>query len=684
MSDKHLYVMNRITTRTAILMMASLLTVSLYAVNPKVTIKTSKPKEVSRVLYGWHYEEIGMIGDGGLYAEMVRNRNFEEANLPEGLVIENGKYKDIPGAARGEKAIYKIDPLVGWVTTPLGCSPIRISLTDRNPLNENNSHSMAVNVLTDSDSPLTAIHNRGYFGMAFKKGVPCRLSFYARSDGYEGELVFRLSDGTGAPCSAPKSFGRIGKDWTRFEAELIPERDEAAGMLSIVPTKAGRFQLDMVSMFPSDTYDGGRSVFRKDILQNLVDYKPDFLRFPGGCIVHGVNAETMYHWKKTIGPLENRPGEWSKWDPHYRTDGIGFHEFLQMCEYMGCAAMYTAPDGMVCSGWVERDKDGHLMHKDYDVNYYIQDLLDAIEYAIGPEDSHWGAERAKNGHPAPFPLKYVQIGNEDFGPEYYRRYHEIYSAVKARYPQLRFLADSPLSPDDKERFIDEFIDKSEVEIYDEHYYKGVPWAVDNFHKYDSYKRQGIDICILELGIQNNGVGGPQGAYPGSILAEGIFKMGLERNGDLNPIMADRPLMRNWECIERNEMVPMLLNSSTVSARTFNYWMCKMMRDNTMDRVYKVENTEGERTLFVTAGYDSASKSTIVKVINLSTEPASFNLFFDRSIRKKSAVRTTLTAGPEQRATPLSPDAVAPQTDRITVSSGNLIEVAGSSFTVIKL
>ena len=180
--------MNRITTRTAILMMASLLTVSLYAVNPKITIKTSKQKEVSRVLYGWHYEEIGMIGDGGLYAEMVRNRNFEEANLPEGLVIENGKYKDIPGAARGEKAIYKIDPLVGWVTTPLGCSPIRISLTDRNPLNEKNSHSMAVNVLTDSDSPLTAIHNRGYFGMAFKKGIPCRLSFYARSDGYEGEL----------------------------------------------------------------------------------------------------------------------------------------------------------------------------------------------------------------------------------------------------------------------------------------------------------------------------------------------------------------------------------------------------------------------------------------------------------------------------------------------------------------
>ena len=675
--------MNRIAIKSAVVAAAVMVTSPLWAATPRVTVRTSKAKDVSRVIYGWHYEEIGMIGDGGLYAEMVRNRNFEEANPPEGLVIENGKYTNVPNPNQREKKVYQIDPLVGWVTTPLGCSPIRISITDSNPLNGNNAHSMAVNVLTDVDNPGTAIHNRGYFGMAFRKGVACRLSFYARSDGYAGELSFRLSDEDGAACSASKSFGNIGKTWQKFETELVPDKDVSAGMLSIVPSSAGSFQLDMVSMFPSDTYDGGKSVFRRDILQNLVDYKPDFLRFPGGCIVHGVNAETMYHWKKTIGPLENRPGEWSKWDPHYRTDGIGFHEFLQMCEYLGCDALYTAPDGMVCTGWVFRDKDGNLLHKDYDVQYYIDDLLDAIEYAIGPVDSKWGAERARNGHPEVFPLKYIQIGNEDFGPEYFKRYHAIYSAVKARYPQLRFLADSPLSPDDKEPFMDQFIDKSEIEIYDEHYYKGVPWAVENFHKYNTYKRQGIDICILELGIQNNGVGGPQGVYPGSILAEGIFKMGLERNGDLNPIMADRPLMRNWECIERNEMQPMLLNSSTVSARTFNYWMCKMMRDNTMDKVYKVENTEGEKTLFVTAGFDAVKKQYIVKVINLSTEPQSFNLAFDRSVPRKDVSRTTLSAGPDQRVTPLTPDAVAPVNDRITIASGKPIEVPGSSFTVYR-
>ncbi|MBQ7194323.1 MAG: alpha-L-arabinofuranosidase [Bacteroidales bacterium] len=652
------------------------------AQTPQVTIKTSKAKNVSRVLYGWHYEEIGMIGDGGIYAEMVRNRNFEEANLPEGFVIEDSKYKGIPGSDRPDKHIYQIDPLVGWVTTPLGLSPIRISCTSRNPLNENNRHSMEVHVILDELPEGAAIHNRGYFGMAFRKGVPCRLSFYARADRYNGTLSFRLSDENGKAVSEAKTFtGLIGK-WQKFETELTPDCDQSAGMLSIVPNGKGSFQLDMVSMFPSDTYDDGKSVFRADILQNLVDYKPDFLRFPGGCIVHGVNEETQYWWKKTIGPIEERPGEWCKWDPHYRTDGLGFHEFMEMCEYMGCAALFVVPTGMNCPGWVPRDGEGHICQPETDAQLYIDNALDAIEYAIGSVDSKWGAERAKNGHPEPFPLKYIQIGNEDEGPIYIQRYHEMYQALKKAYPQLRYMADSPLGPDNKEPAIDKFIDKSEVEIYDEHYYKGVPWAVENFHKYDSYKRQGVDIAIMELGIQNNGVGGRSGAYPGSILAEGIFKMMLERNGDLNPIMADRPLMRNWECIERNEMQPSLLNSSTVSARTFNYWMCKMLRDNKIDRSYQVTNTEGEQTLFVTAGYDNQLKKTVVKIINLSTEPQSFILKSDKSFKGRKAARTVLTAGPDQIVTPLIPDAVVPVQDSFTMPSNGRIDLPGSSFTVL--
>ena len=652
---------------------------------PVVKINLSKGIAGEKMLYGWHYEEIGMIGDGGLYAEMVRNRGFEEANLPEGLVIENGRYQDVPNPRQPIKQVYQIDPLVGWLTTPLGKSPVRISRVSRNPLNENNPHSMEVRVLEDiPEGSFAAVHNSGYFGMAFKKGIPCRLSFYLRNDDYPGQVKFRLSDSFGNPCSEEVSLMPSKGEWKKYEVLLTPERDIPDGMLSIIPTKKGRFQLDMVSMFPSDTYDNGKSVFRADVLQNLVDYHPDFLRFPGGCIVHGVNEETMYHWKKTIGDIAKRPGEWSKWEPHYRTDGLGYHEFYQLCEYLGCAAMYVAPTGMVCTEWVKRDEDGHFLHKETDAEYYIQDLLDAIEYAIGPVDSRWGSERAKNGHPEPFPLKYIEIGNEDFGPVYYERYHEIYVAVKAKYPQIRFIADCPIGSEAEiEATLERFGDGGKIEIYDEHYYKGIPWAVEHFHKYDSYRRD-IDIFVGELGIQNNGVGGPSGAYPGSLLAECIFKMGLERNTDLHPIMADRPLMRNWECIERNDMQPLILNNSVTSAKTFNYHMCKMLRDNAFDVSCKVENSEGEKELFVTAGRDSGSNQLIIKIVNLSDKPKTFLLKTDRSLRNKIANVTTLSATPEQRVTPLNPDAVAPVTTTSRFSSGRQIDLPGNSFTVYRI
>ncbi len=655
------------------------------AQTPVVKVNLSKGTPVSRMLYGWHYEEIGMIGDGGLYAELVRNRGFEEANLPEGLTIENGMYKGMPNPRQPIKKIYQIDPLVGWMTTPLGKSPVRISRTDRNPLNETNPHSMQVKVLEDIPAGSNAaVHNTGYFGMGFKAGVPCRLSFYIRTDNYAGTVAFRLSDENGNPVSKPVSFKPEPGKWVKMEAELVPDRAVAAGMLSIVPSARGIFQLDMVSLFPSDTYDNGRSVFRADVLQNMVNYRPDFLRFPGGCIVHGVNEETMYHWKKTIGDIAARPGQWSKWEPHYRTDGLGYHEFYQLCEYLGCAAMYVTPTGMACPEWVKRDKEGHFLHKETDANYYIQDVLDAIEYAIGPVDSRWGSERAKNGHPAPFPLKYIEIGNEDFGPVYYQRYHEIYTAIKEKYPDLILIADCPLGNQDKfESTLKELGGKSRIDYYDEHYYAGIPFAVKRFHQYDSYTRD-ISIFVGELGLQNNGVGGPSGAYPASLLAEGIFKMGLERNGDLHPIMADRPLMRNWECIERNDMQPLILNNSTRSTCTFNYHMCKMLRDNTFDVSYPVENSEGEQTLFVTAGRDNEKKQLILKIVNLSEKPQSFVLKTDRSLRKKAAEVTTLSATPDQRITPLTPDAVAPQSSPAVFQSGKEISLPGHSLTVYRI
>lgn len=652
----------------------------------KVSVNTKKAKKVQRVEYGWHYEEIGMIGDGGLYAELVRNRNFEEANLPEGLEIKNGIYQDMPNPQQPIKQIYQIDPLVGWLTMPLTNSPIRVKRTANNPLNHNNAHSMLVDVLEDIDpNGDAAIVNVGYYGMPFKQGVGYKLSLYALAKQYDGQIVVALADKNGKPCSAPVAIDlKKSNSWEKYNVLLTAAASVPDGMLRIVPTKKGQLQLDMVSMFPTDTYDGGKSVFRADIVENLKAYRPDFLRFPGGCNIHGVNEETMNHWKKTVGDIAMRPGQWGKWEPHYRSDGLGMHEFYELCEYLGCKAMYVMPVGMACTEWVKRDKDGNFMHKPTDVNYYIQDALDAIEYAIGPTSSKYGAMRAENGHPEPFPLKYVEIGNEDFGPVYYEKYHQIYNALKKRYPQLIYIANSTLN-DRQQEDIDKFVDKSEIEVFDEHYYRNVQWAVDNFHRFDNYKRQGIRLYIAELGIMGNGVGGPVGQYPTAILAEGIFKMALERNADLKPIMADRPLMRNWECINRGSLQPMLLNSSTRSVKTFNYYMCKMLRDNTIDVVYDVDNTEGEKNLFVTAGKDTKTGDYIVKIVNLADSPATFTLDMKGAKLTGKVDITTLTATADQRNTPDNPDAVTPTTERqIYVNATPSITVAGKSFTVYRI
>ena len=643
-----------------------------------VTVNTKDAKNITPVTYGFHYEEIGMIGEGGLYAELVRNRGFEEANLPKGFVFE-GEFKSRPSGLN--KQMYLEDPLIGWITTPLTCSNIRMERTVRNPLNEQNPHSMAVTVVDIYGDQFkgSAIHNTGFYGMNFKKGVPLNLSLYMLPLRYKGDLLVRLSDADGKPVSPSVRITPDSKEWKKYEAVLTPDKDEPRGMLTIEPTSPGSFQLDMVSMFPSDTWDNGKSVFRKDIMVNIAEYAPEFIRFPGGCIIHGANEETSYHWKETIGDIAKRPGAWSKWKPNFRSDGLGYHEFYELCEYLGADAMYVTSVGMFCSEFVKKAPGHHKFHhQETDVNKYIADVLDAIEYAIGDVDTRWGAERAKNGHPAPFPLKYVEIGNEDFGPVYYEKYHAMYNAIKEKYPQLKLIANSIIFEDepDKQKYIEDFVSKDEIEIYDEHYYHKVDWAIDNAYKFDSYKRQGIDLFIGELGIS--------GPYPKGMLGEAILKMNLEANGDLNPIMADRPMMRNYDFVAGSRIQPVLMHTSDRSYKTFNYYLCKMLRDNKVKKVYGT-TVSSDKDIFATAGLSESGKEIIVKLVNITDHEASVALDLKGISGKKKAEVTTLTADKTQIVTPANPDAVAPVIvdDDIKLPELN-VKLPANSFVIYRI
>lgn len=646
----------------------------------KLLVDKSDIKQVSPVKYGFHYEEIGMMGDGALYAELVRNRSFEEATLPKGLSVKDGYYVDIPSSETRMKCVYHVDPLIGWTTIPLSYSSISISRTKDNPLNKYNTYSMLIDIVKDiqpEDDDM--ILNRGYYGMNFEKGEKYNLSFFVKNLNDKGSIRIFLVDKDCNKISDEYIVDINGKGWQKKEISLIADKNCKRGMLAIQPIKKGKLQLDVVSMFPQKTWNDGKSIFRADIIENLKKYSPDFIRFPGGCIVHGVNTETMYQWKKTIGPIENRSGQWSKWAPYYRTDGIGYHEFYELCESLGADAMYVISTGMVCTGWVRKNKNGEYQQPEVSVDYYIQDALDAIEYAIGDTTTKWGAERAKNGHPQPFPLKYIEIGNEDFGPLYWERYDKIYKALYSKYPQLIYIANSIIGKKNKNKRedINNFPNPQYVRVFDEHYYQPVEWACNEHYQFDGYKRGQADLFIGELGIN--------GKYPMNVLATGVVRMAVERNGDLNPMLAERPLLRNWDMMNHKFPRSMFVNNSDTCVKTALYYVSKMFRDNKIDMYISssIRDFKGMQRVFVTLGYDGRNKEYVLKFINLLSKDIILDTEFEGFDQPQNVRKWILRLHEEINNTPDEPDLIKVEFDKGGLNLNEPIELKRYSLIVYR-
>jgi alpha-L-arabinofuranosidase len=644
-------------------------------------INKSNTRNVAPVKYGFHYEEIGMMGEGALHAELVRNRSFEEATPPAGLSVKNGLYENVPNPYAREKKVFEADPLIGWTTYPLSYSPIFVSRSERNPMSKENRYSMLVNVTADiANQSQSFILNRGYFGMNLCTDTFYRLSLFLRNSNYSAPLRVFLVDELGQKVSNAVEFELDKREWTKYACELRPTKNVKRGMLAIQPLSKGMFQMDIVSMFPADTWDNGKSVFRKDIIQNLREFSPSFIRFPGGCIVHGVNEETMYHWKETLGPIENRPGKWSKWAPYYRTDGIGYHEFYELCEYVGADAMYVLPTGMICTGWVKQTGHWQFKQPEVDIDAYIQDALDAIEYAIGDTSTRWGAERAKNGHLSPFPLKYIEVGNEDFGPTYWERYEKIYNVLSAKYPHLIYIANSIIGKDndDKRKDIANFVNPANVKVFDEHFYQSIEWACEQHYRFDKYPRGVADIFIGELGID--------GKYPTNLLATGAFRMSIERNGDLNPLFAERPVMRHFDFMEqRHGFLPILFNGVDCSVKTSFFYLAKLFLDNTFDKSIEsaIKDQQGSQNVFVTMGYDSKSKEYILKLINLLEKKVILRSTVSGFRRVVKAHKSSLVLTPDKENTPFTPDAVRTTESTVSLNLTQPLELEASSMVVYR-
>jgi alpha-L-arabinofuranosidase len=481
-----------------------------------LTVDASRPgMPISPMLYGIFFEEINHAGDGGLYAEMVQNRTFEERTT------------------------------AGWSLRTTGSAQGRMSLDTERPLNPANKTSLRVDaVAAGEDGGLVAVVNEGWWGMGIKKGEAYKLSFFARgSPAFRGDLEARLESAAGKVHAAQRISG-LTPDWKRFALTLTSDAADPSARLSIVTSSPGTFWLDVVSLFPSDTWKNRFNGTRPDLAELLSDLKPAFLRFPGGCFVEGGNyLRDAFRWKTALGDIAERPGhENARWG-YWSTDGLGLHEYLQFAEDLGAEPLYVPNVGVAHREAEPMDRMGD----------WVQEALDAIEYANGPVTSKWGGIRAKNGHPAPFNLKYVEIGNDIRNQNYIDRYPVFYKAIKARYPELHLIAATK-------------VDDTPVEIIDHHLYCSPEKMRAAANRYDTYDRKEPKVFEGEWATDRDvGKGNLKGA-----LAEAAYMLGFERNADVVVMSSYAPLLYNVE--DRTWPVNLIGFDSARAYGTPSYWM----------------------------------------------------------------------------------------------------------------
>ena len=463
--------------------------------------------EASPNLFGVFFEEINHAGDGGLYAEMVQNRSFAASD------------------GSGEAEAWEVQ------------GARRVA---------NGSRSVM-----EMSSGGTAT-NSGYWGMDFRAGAEYRLEVVASGKG--SRLSARLV-GPGGVTLASGETARLGAG---LKASDLTLHCAGAGTGSLELKADGPVKLAMASLFPAKTWKDARNGLRMDLAELVDAVQPSFVRFPGGCFVQGGKMSNCVRWKETIGPIQDRPGHMGDVWHYWSSDGLGYLEYLEWCESMGAEPLFVVNCGMSLNGNVPMSQMGP----------YVQDALDAIEYATGPASSKWGAVRAKDGHPAPFKMRYVEIGNEEWTHEYYPRYKLFYEAIKKKYPSITLIATEPV-PDQP------------VDMVDEHYYSSEAFFMSQAHRYDDYPRNGPKIYVGEYAVtQGCGHGNLRAA-----LGEAAFMIGMERNSDVVRMCSYAPLFVNVN--DRTWNPDAIVFDGKRSYGTPSYYLQRMFGTNRVDRVVPV-------------------------------------------------------------------------------------------------
>ncbi len=652
--------------RNLIAALALSMGVAASAQNNEMVIQANKPgAEIQPTMYGLFFEDINYGADGGLYAELVKNRSFE---FPQALM--------------------------GWKTFG------NVKLQDDGPF-ERNPHYVRLGNSGHNDKH-TGLENEGFFGIGVKKGEEYRFSVWARlPQGGTGEkirveLVNPVSMGE-KHAFASQELTIDSKEWKKYQVILKPQQTDPKSILRIFLTTKGTIDLEHISLFPVETWKGREGGLRKDLAQALADIKPGVFRFPGGCIVEGTDLDTRYDWKKTVGAVENRPLNENRWHytfahrfypDYFQSYGLGFFEFFQLSEEIGAEPLPVLSCGLACQ-FQNKDMEAHVPVDE--LQSYIQDALDLIEFANGDVNTTWGKLRAEMGHPAPFNLKFIGIGNEQWGPEYPEHLAPFIDAIRKAYPKIQIIGSSgPGSEGEQFDYLWPEMKRLKVDLVDEHFYRPESWFLSQGARYDNYDRKGPKVFAGEYACHGKG---KKWNHFNAALLEAAFMTGLERNADVVHMATYAPLFAH---VEGWQWRPdMIWFDNMNSVRTVSYYVQQMFAVNkgsnvlslTMDKK-AVTGAEGQNGLFASAAWDKDSKEVIVKVVNTSDKAQPVTLNFAGLGKKQALMNGSCiklqSADLDKDNTLEQPTAILPQEEAVAINGNALnVQLDAKTFAIYK-
>jgi len=614
---------------------------------------------LSPSMFGIFFEDINFGADGGLYPELVKNRSFE---FQEPLT---GWHEILDFSSKG------FDPPKG-----------ELSVHTEDPLNQLNPHYLRVRVYDSG----YGFRNTGFRGIGVESGAEYRFSAYVRSGGPKS-IRATITDGSGRELGSGKLEG-FDDHWKRYETVIRTNATEQHAQLNVFVDGVGNLDLDMVSLFPLDTWKHRPNGLREDLVQLLSDMHPGFLRFPGGCIVEGRLLATRYRWKTTVGDIEQRQTIINRWNDefdfrpapdYFQSFGLGFYEYFQLAEDIGAAPLPILNCGMACQ--FNSSETAALDQLDE----YVRDALDLIEFANGSVTTPWGKLRAQMGHPEPFHLTMLGVGNEQWGSRYVDRYKIFAAALKAQHPEIKLVVSAgPFPAGEPFESLWSNWRTLKPDIVDEHYYMNPEWFLANTGRYNGYDRSGPKIFAGEYAVQTAGVTSSENRNNWkAAIAEAAFMTGLERNGDVVRMASYAPLLAHAEAWQWKPDAIWFDNLHSYG--TPDYYVQKVFASNVGTRIVPV-TPQAEGGLYTSASLDERNHELILKVINHSATPRPAQIRLNGIDMSGTAKVTTLASADLNAENSFDhPTAVAPESSTVDVKNGTIsVQLRPYSLTVYRI